>query len=398
MSNLIETEIGTISSDWNLVKLGEISENPQYGFTTRASDKGNVKFLRITDIGEWEVNWEQVPFCNCSNSEIEKYKLKTNDIVFARIGATTGKSYIIKRPPHAVFASYLIRIRTNKEIHPDFLIHFFKSSGYWQQINASKNSNLKKGVNGSVLKSLLVPKPPLPEQKNIAHILSTVQQAIEQQERIIALTTELKKALMHKLFTEGLHGEPQKDTEIGPVPESWEVMEFEKFTTLQRGKDLTQKNFKNGDIPVAGSNGIIGFHNVANVSGPGVTVGRSGSAGKVTYYETDFWAHNTSLYVKDFHNNHPKFAAYYLEFLKLDRFKSGASVPTLDRNQFRRISIAVPPKAQQIKISHILSLLDDKINVYKRKKEALQHLFRTLLHQLMTAQIRVHELEFGESV
>ncbi len=76
------------------------------------------------------------------------------------------------------------------------------------------------------MNGLEIPLPPLPEQKKIAHILSTVQRAIEAQERIIQTTTELKKALMHKLFTEGLRNEPQKQTEIGLVPESWEVVEL----------------------------------------------------------------------------------------------------------------------------------------------------------------------------
>ena len=182
----------------------------------------------------------------------------------------------------------------------------------------------------------------LSEQKKITHILSTVQRAIEAQERIIQTTTELKKALMRKLFTEGTRGEPKKQTEIGPVPENWDVVKFDSFATLQRGKDLTKAQFQEGTIPVAGSNGIIGFHNRANCLGPGVTVGRSGSVGKVTFYEEDLWAHNTCLYVKDFLKNNVRFVAYYLSYLDLSRFKTGASVPTLDRNSFRMMSICSP--------------------------------------------------------
>jgi len=177
------------------------------------------------------------------------------------------------------------------------------------------------------------------------------------------------------------------------VPESWEIKPFEQFTTLQRGKDLTKDNFKNGLVPVAGSNGIIGYHDVAFVKAPGVTVGRSGSVGKVTFYDQEFWAHNTSLYVKDFHGNDPRFAAYYLEVLELGRFKTGASVPTLDRNSFKHLPIAVPQEDEQIEIGNNLNVVDKKIEVITRRKEKLEELFRTLLHQLMTGQTRVNDID-----
>ena len=97
----------------------------------------------------------------------------------------------------------------------------------------------------------------LPEQKKIAHILSTVQRATEAQERIIQVTTELKKALMHKLFTEGLRNEPQKQTEIGPVPESWEVMELGKYARVLNGYA-----FKSADYVVDG----VRLIRISNVS------------------------------------------------------------------------------------------------------------------------------------
>jgi len=240
--------------------------------------------------------------------------------------------------------------------------------------------------------------PPLTEQWKIAGVLGMVQRAMEQQEQLLQLTAELKKTLLHHLFSQGLLGESQKQTEIGPVPDSWEVKRFDDFSTLQRGKDLTKTEFRKGTIPVAGSNGIIGYHDTASVHGPGVTVGRSGSVGKVIFYPTDFWAHNTSLYVRDFHGNEPLFVAYYLKHLRLDRFRSGASVPTLDRNQFKEILVAVPLLDEQKEIARVLSTLDRKVHFIELKRNALTEIFRTLLHRLMTAQIRVQNLELQDLV
>ena len=391
--SLVETEIGSIAPDWKVVRLKDVAEKPQYGLTAKAATSGDIKFLRITDITDQRVNWATVPFCSAPQKKIDTCKLKSGDILFARIGATTGKSYMIGDPPDAVFASYLIRVRVGNDLDPNFLIHFFQSRGYWQQVDANKHANLKKGVNGSILSNLLLPLPPLPEQKKIAHILSTVQRAIEAQERIIQTTTELKKALMHKLFTEGLRNEPQKQTEIGSIPESWEVVEFDSFSTLQRGKDLTKAQFRDGVIPVAGSNGVIGFHNAATCKGPGVTVGRSGSVGKVIFYEGDFWAHNTSLYVREFHGNHPRYIGYFLDYLDLARFKTGASVPTLDRNSFKNMPVAIPSISEQSEIAEALAITDRKVIIATRKRTDIQDLFRTLLHELMTATTRVDEFE-----
>ncbi|MGA7980302.1 MAG: restriction endonuclease subunit S, partial [Chromatiaceae bacterium] len=245
------------------------------------------------------------------------------------------------------------------------------------------------------LKERSLPLPPLPEQKKIAHILSTVQRAIEAQERIIQTTTELKKALMYKLFTEGLRNEPQKQTEIGPVPESWEVLPFDKFVTLQRGYDLRKQDFRKGEVPVIGATQVIGYHDTANVKAPGVTVVRSGSsAGKPLFIAEDFWAHNVLLYVKDFQGNVPKFVYYKILALDLTQYRQGVAVPTLNRNTFSAIELALPPTEEQQEIADALDAVGNRTGVAQRKKTQLQDLFRTLLHELMTAKTRIHDLDF----
>jgi type I restriction enzyme S subunit len=172
------------------------------------------------------------------------------------------------------------------------------------------------------------------------------------------------------------------------IPESWSEVVFDDFTTLQRGKDLTRAQFKEGTVPVAGSNGIIGYHDTAIASAPGVTVGRSGSAGKVTVYDEDFWPHNTSLYVRDFHGNDPHFAGYYLEHLDLRRFKTGASVPTLDRNSFKTLPVLVPPLPEQKKIAHILSTVQRAIEAQERIIQTTTELKKALMHKLFTEGLR----------
>jgi type I restriction enzyme, S subunit len=195
-----QTEIGPIPESWLVVELASVTDNPQYGFTDSASGQGNAQFLRITDIGEFGVNWDYVPCCNCPNNKIDKYLLHQNDIVFTRIGATTGKSYIIKDPPKAVYASYLIRVRAT-QVLPDYLIEFFQTSAYWRQINSRKDDNLKKGVSGSVLKQLLLPIPTEIEQQEIAAALESCEQKIIVSRKKKGSFSALFRTLLHQLMT-----------------------------------------------------------------------------------------------------------------------------------------------------------------------------------------------------
>ena len=169
-----QTEIGEIPESWEVVKLGDYCYKPDYGYTESANDSPvGPKFLRITDLQNDMVNWEYVPYCLCDEANREKYLLKTGDIVIARIGATTGKAYIIDDCPEAIFASYLIRVRTKDNLLPIFLAQYFQTNNYWRQIDQSKGGRLKGGVNIPILSHLVVPLPPFFQQQEIAEILQT---------------------------------------------------------------------------------------------------------------------------------------------------------------------------------------------------------------------------------
>jgi len=161
---------------WVDVELGEIASKIQYGFTVSSSEvQIGPKFLRITDIQNHRVDWEAVPYCQISSSKLPEYLLEDGDPPLARTGATVGKSFLIRGSiPEAVFASYLIRVRVLKSMVDDvFLSYFFHSPFYWEQIIEGQVGIGQPNVNGTKLKRLVVPLPPLLVQRRIVSAIET---------------------------------------------------------------------------------------------------------------------------------------------------------------------------------------------------------------------------------
>ncbi|MEM9539600.1 MAG: restriction endonuclease subunit S [Cyanobacteria bacterium P01_E01_bin.42] len=203
-----------------IVKLNEISEKIDYGLTASARDiEENPKFLRITDIQNNSVNWDNVPSCECTEKDFKKYALKQGDIVFARTGATTGKSFLIRHcPSRSVFASYLIRVRPSPKIDSEYLSRFFQTPNYWNQITLSSTGTAQTGVNSTKLKDLKIPLPPLEEQKRIAAILDKADRIRRKRQEAIRLTEELARSLFLDMF-----GDPVTN------PKGWDVLEVGKI-------------------------------------------------------------------------------------------------------------------------------------------------------------------------
>ena len=157
-----------IPSNWEWCRLKDITHLIHYGYTASAQLIGNAKLLRITDIQNNSVNWVTVPYCKISEKELSNYLLKDKDILIARTGGTVGKSYIIQGLKDiAVFASYLIRLIPSTNINENYLKAFLESPLYWIQLRNKSMGTGQPNVNGDSLKSLLLPLPPLDEQKRI---------------------------------------------------------------------------------------------------------------------------------------------------------------------------------------------------------------------------------------
>lgn len=166
---------------WVWTKIEHISLRIHYGYTASATQNDTgIKLLRITDIQDNKVNWENVPFCEIQPNDIDKFELKENDIVFARTGATVGKSFLIpKNIPKAVFASYLIRIDLSRQVSSKYIYYFFQSANYWKQISSKAIGSGQPSVNANSLSNLTLPLCNINEQNRIVLKLEEILSGLE---------------------------------------------------------------------------------------------------------------------------------------------------------------------------------------------------------------------------
>lgn len=186
---------------WLETRVDTIAPSINYGYTAKSSSSAEgPKYLRITDIQDGRVNWDGVPRCEPPMKNGEHYVLRAGDLVFARTGATTGKSFLIQSCPEAVFASYLIRVRPSPAVLPKFLSLFFQSHSYWQQISENISGSAQPNCNASKLSALLVPIPALEEQHRIVEkveaLLAKVRASQERLDKIPRLLKRFRQAVL----------------------------------------------------------------------------------------------------------------------------------------------------------------------------------------------------------
>jgi type I restriction enzyme, S subunit len=276
----------------------------------------------------------------------------------------------------------------------------------------------------TVLKGKTVPRPERDEQRKIAGVLGVVQRSMEQQERLSALAAELKKALLHRLFTHGMRGESQKQSEIGSVPESWEESALEQVGDVVYGiqaavaanlkpigtKILTNKNITlEGQIVLSSINYFVlktkRHHDTVLKKGDLLFNWRSGSkehVGKTAYFDLDgeFTHSSFILRIRPQDEVTGRYLFYYLNFLRESGYFVKAQTFSINakfnKSAINRLPMYLPREDERREIVTILDAVTKKIALLQTKRSLLEDLFRTMLHLLMNAQIRVHDLDLSE--
>jgi len=247
----------------------------------------------------------------------------------------------------------------------------------YPDITPSSSTNSHQRVDRKAFERFEFALPPLDEQRRIAEVLRSMDEAIAVAREVVDQASSTLEAA-----TTALAG-------LAAPTSDWQHGRCDSFFVLQRGFDITESKASPGPYRVISSSGPTYWHATSAVEGPAVITGRKGRLGTVFYSDEACWPHDTTLWVKDFKGNHPRFVYWKLREMDLKAYDAATSVPTLNRNNVHALEIAVPPLAQQIVISDALDAISSSIEHEEEHLAALQSLKSSVSQDLLSGRVRV---------
>ncbi|MBT8245376.1 MAG: hypothetical protein HKP48_10115 [Winogradskyella sp.] len=354
------------------VKLGEIasfSQGQQVPISDQKIEKffNSDTFLRIINYTQSSKEFRYIP------KQDKKYHVKFDDIIMVRYGAVG----FIGRGLSGVLANNMFKINFNKDIVcPDFLYRVLWSDLAQKQLLKASQSTSMAAINFKTVSRVKIPLPPLPQQQHIAKVLDTADAYRKKTKALIDKYDALKQSLFLEMFGD-----------VRVNSKGWDKIKFEDVVSLKRGYDLPHSKRVNGDIPIAASTGIVGYHNQFKVNKNIVVTGRSGSIGKVQLIKGKSWPLNTSLYSYKTFENNIVYLKFFIEKFDLKRFSHGAGVPTLDRKLVHRELAPIPPITLQNKFALRIQDIESQEAIAQEQLKQAEHLFHSLLQKAFKGEL-----------
>jgi len=370
--------LGRIPVGWEAWPLKHLTQFIN-GAAFKPADWGNkgVPIIRIENLNGVE------EFNRTTLTVNRRYEVQKGDILFGWSGnrGTSFGPFIWPREGLFYLNQHIFRLE-GFQAHRGWFYWMLKAVTFYVEQQAHGIIGLVHITKGD-LGVIKIPRPSPNEQQTIASFLDRetgkIDALVKKQERLIELLQEKRTALISHAVTQGLNpNAPKKDSGIpwlGKIPEHWEIVRLGRKIELQRGIDITKEQQSEGSVPVVSSGGVSSYHDKAFALGPGVIVGRKGTAGAVHYVESDYWPHDTTLYVREFRGNHPRFVFHKLCSMDLASFDTGTANPTLNRNLIHPVIVAWPSIEEQ-------SVIADYIDGQTAKLDALMAKVRTAIEQL----------------
>jgi len=370
------------AGEWEVKRLGEVCSTFSGG-TPDSSRKeyygGSIPFIRSAEINQdkTELFLTEEGFKNSS----AKLAVK-GGILIALYGANSGDGALSKIDGAINQAILCLRSKFNHIFILDYW-RLRKNEIVMQYIQGGQGN-----LSAEIVKSIAFAFPSPSEQQKIADCLSSLDEVIDLEAQKLEALKAHKKGLMQQLFPREGETTPRlRFPEFRDAGE-WERYRFRELLTLEYGASLPEESRLGGVIPVVGSNGVVGFHNQALISGPVIIVGRKGSVGKINWIESDCYPIDTTFYVKlESQDTLLAFIKLLLENTNLTFLSDNGAVPGLNRNDVYVLKTALPCEAEQQKIAECLSSLDEVINLQTQKLDALKAHKKGLMQQLFPQEV-----------
>ena len=374
-----------IPNNWCWTRWGNLSDKIQYGVNTPATNEGNARLVRISDIQNNKIIWDKVPYCNIDDKLIEQYLIRENDILFARTGGTVGKSVMaIGVIPNAVFAGYLIRSNYSKKLNGKYLKYFMESNLYWTQLKIGTTATAQPNCNGKTLAKMIFPLSPIDEQQRIVNriesLFTKLDEAKELIENTLAQFEQNKMAILHKAFTGELTAKWRKKQKI-IKKNTWQLVNI---------KTVSNKIFAGGDVPKDNmsiektdefkvpiytngekNNGLYGYTNEIKVKDDAITISARGTIGYTVIRKAPFYpAIRLITIIPNIEKINIGFLYYVFNFFKVD--SAGSSIPQLTVPMVKDYNFELPTIEEQQEIVNILDRLLAKYNKIKNLEQQLE--------------------------
>ncbi len=344
----------------------------------------NGKAIKPKGIGQYPVYGANGIIGGDDNSNF------SNGIVIGRVGAYCGSVQYCCGKFWASDNTIVVKQKTNG--HDIRFLYYLLGL---QNLNNYAGGAAQPLVTQTVLKQVEAFCPPLPTQRKIAAILSAYDDLIENNLRRIKILEEMAQNLYREWFVKfRFPGHEQArfvDSPLGRIPEGWEGKKLGEILELKYGKALKQENRQGGNVPVYGSSGIVGYHNVHLVNGPGIVIGRKGNVGSVYWSEKSFYPIDTAYFVS---SEMPlRFLFYDLQtknFLNND-----AAVPGLNRNQAHSLETVIPPEDILRRFCCFADDFEQQAALLRIKNTTLRRTRDMLLPRLISGEVNVSELDIA---
>ncbi len=400
--------IGEIPKHWNVTRLKFILHgNLQYGANESGViyDESLPRYVRITDIQDNTLR-DDITKLSLTEEQAKGYILKDNDILFARSGATVGKSFIYKKSyGKCAFAGYLIKASINNNNDARFIYHYTQGLSYDEWKKQVFIQATIQNIGADKYAQLPIPLPTKEEQSRIANFLdkkcAEIDELIVLQEQMIAQLNTYKQAVITEIVTKGLDPNVKmKDSGvewIGEIPEHWDVCKIQYMANLKSGYNLTTEQITDeGLYPVYGGNGIRGFYHEFFNDGEYVLIGRQGAlCGNINYSTGKFWATEHAVICYPKMQYATKWFGELLRSMNLNQYSLASVQPGLAVERIKALSIPLPPLSEQQSIAQYLDQkckeIDELISIKKEKIEHLKAYKKSVIYEYVTGKKQVFD-------